>query len=388
MAKPIWDELLGQPEAIDQLNQVLANRDVGLHHAWLFTGPAGSGRSNLALAFAAAIECPEGGCGNCQQCRLVMAGSHPDVTTLATEKVIIGIDEVRDLVTASQLGSTFGEYRILIIEDADRMTERTSNVLLKALEEPPAKTIWMLCAPSSAGLLPTIRSRVRNVTLRLPSVEEVAELLVRRDGVDSWLARTCAAQAQSHVGMARRLALSSDARQRRADTVQLSLSVHSLGDAITTADKLLSLAKKDAEAINAERDAEERNSLMRAFGLAPDEKVPPALRPQFKAMEENQKRRGTRSLRDGIDRIFTDFESVFRDVLSMQLATGAPLINQEFEAQLTERARVTTADESLRILDAIAESRRRLESNVKDLLVLEALCTYLIDIPGFQERIA
>ena len=387
MAKPIWDELLGQPEAIDQLNQALANREQGIHHAWLFTGPAGSGRSNLAKAFAAALECADAGCGECQQCRLVMAGSHPDVSTLVTEKVIIGIDEVRDLVAASQLGSTFGEYRVLIIEDADRMTERTSNVLLKALEEPPAKTIWMLCAPSSAGLLPTIRSRVRNVTLRLPSVDEVAELLVRRDGVDAKLARVCATEAQSHVGMARRLALSAEARQRRSDTVRLSLSVHNLDDAITTAEKLLTLAKKDAEAINSERDAQERESLMTAFGLQPDEKVPPALRPQFKAMEESQKRRGTRSLRDGIDRIFTDFESVFRDVLALQLHTSATLINQQFAAELEQRAAATTVSDSLKILDAINESRQRLESNVKDLLVLEVLCTYLIDIPGFQERL-
>lgn len=386
MTKPIWDELLGQPEAIEQLNQVLAAKAQGLHHAWLFTGPAGSGRSNLAQAFAAAIQCPQSGCGECQQCRLVMAGAHPDVTTLATEKVIIGIDEVRDLVTASQLGSSIGDYRILIIEDADRMSERTSNVLLKALEEPPVNTIWMLCAPSSAGLLPTIRSRVRNVTLRLPSVDEVAELLVRRDGVEAGLAKQCAAEAQSHVGMARRLALSPEARARRGETVKLALGVHNLGDALNTAEKLLAVAKQDAEAINSERDREERESLMIAYGLQLDEKVPPQLRPQFKALEETQKRRGTRSLRDGIDRIFTDFESIFRDVLSIQLVAQAPLVNQQFQPLIAGRAEATSASDSLRILDAITDSRRRLEANVKDLLVLEALCTYLIDIPGFQDR--
>lgn len=387
MSQPIWDELLGQPEAIEQLKSALANKASGLHHAWLFTGPAGSGRSNLAKAFAAAIECESNGCGNCSQCKLVVANSHPDVLTLATEKVIIGIDEVRELVTASQLGSTVGKYRILIIEDADRMTERTSNVLLKALEEPPAETIWMLCAPSSAGLLPTIRSRVRNVTLRLPSVDEVAELLVRRDGVDSALARACATEAQSHVGMARRLALSPDARERRAETIRLALSINSLGVAVQTAEKLLAVAKRDAEAINSERDALERNSLMAAFGLQLDEKVPPALRPQFKALEEAQKRRGTRALRDGIDRIFTDFESILRDVISIQLASGADLINQQFAAEITKRAATTSTDDALRVIDAINESRRRLESNVKDLLVMESLCTYLIDIPGFQEQL-
>lgn len=388
MPKPIWDELLGQPEAIEQLNISLGGNRASLHHAWLFTGPAGSGRSNLARAFAAAIQCESDGCGKCQHCSLVTANSHPDVLTLATDKVIISIDEVRELVSASSLGSSLGRYKILIVEDADRMTERTSNVLLKALEEPPENTIWMLCAPSSAGLLPTIRSRVRNITLRLPSISEVAELLVNRDGVDPGLARKVAAEAQSHVGMARRLALSAEARARREETIRLSLSIDSLGSAMAAAEKLLGVAKRDAEAVNSENNQHESQALLAAFGLKPDEKVPPAIRPYFKTLEEQQKRRGTRSLRDGIDRIFTDLESVFRDVLSFQLDTAANLINQQFAQEIEQRSVQSLAADSLRILDAIAQSRRMLESNVKDQLVLESLCTYLIDIPGFQQKIA
>jgi DNA polymerase-3 subunit delta' len=388
MPKPIWDELLGQPEAIEQLNNSLGGNRGNLHHAWLFTGPAGSGRSNLARAFAAAIQCDSDGCGKCQHCSLVVANSHPDVSTLATDKVIISIDEVRELVSASQLGSSLGRYKILIIEDADRMTERTSNVLLKALEEPPENTIWMLCAPSSAGLLPTIRSRVRNITLRLPSISEVAELLISRDGVDPALARKAAAEAQSHVGMARRLALSSEARARREETIRLSLGIDSLGSAMSAAEKLLGVAKRDAESVNAESNQQESAALLAAFGLKPDEKVPPSIRPFFKTLEEQQKRRGTRSLRDGIDRIFTDLESVFRDVLSFQLETSANLINQQFPQEIERRSAQSSAADSLRILDAIAQSRKMLESNVKDQLVLETLCTYLIDIPGFQQKIA
>jgi DNA polymerase-3 subunit delta' len=212
----VWDELLGQPEAIEQLQKAVAQKRSGLHHAWLFTGPAGSGRSLLAKAFAAALQCDQAGCGNCQQCSLAMAGAHPDINLLATERVQISIDEVRQLVSRSATSSSVGEYRIAIIEDADRMTERTSNVLLKALEEPEANTIWMLCAPSVADLLPTIRSRTRNVVLRLPSIEEVATLLVQRDGVSRELALTSARQAQNHVGMARRLATSQEARARRS----------------------------------------------------------------------------------------------------------------------------------------------------------------------------
>ena len=196
----VWQELLGQPEAIEQLRRVVEDKDSGFQHSWLFTGPAGSGRSTLARAFAAALQCDKNGCGECTSCRLIAADAHPDVRMLATDKVIISIEEVRQLVQFAALGSTLGEYRVVIIEDADRMTERTSNVLLKALEEPQPKTVWILCAPSAADMLPTIRSRTRNVVLRLPSTEEVAQLLMQRDGVKEELALASSRQAQQHVG--------------------------------------------------------------------------------------------------------------------------------------------------------------------------------------------
>ncbi|MFM1784232.1 MAG: hypothetical protein RLZZ579_509 [Actinomycetota bacterium] len=378
MSHPIWDELLGQPEAIEQLQLELTRKNQALNHAWLFTGPAGSGRSNLAKAFAAALQCEKDGCGKCQQCRLALAGAHPDVSILATDRVLITIDEVRELVAKSAMGTSMGKYRVIIIEDADRMAERTSNVLLKALEEPPANTIWMLCAPSVADLLPTIRSRVRNLNLRLPSVEEVAELLVTRDGIEPALALSCAQQAQCHIGMARRLATSHEARSRRSETIRLALSIGNLSQAMSIAEQFLLLAKKDAEAIAQERDALETENLKLALGIQEGEKVPPAVRAQFKELEENQKRRGTRTLRDGIDRILTDLESVLRDVMSLQLGTGAALINESVQADLVQRANHTSLEQSISALEMIATSRKRLASNVRDLLVLEALCTKLI----------
>jgi DNA polymerase III subunit delta' len=378
LSHPIWDELLGQPEAIEQLQLELTRKKQSLNHAWLFTGPAGSGRSNLAKAFAAALQCEQDGCGKCQQCRLALAGAHPDVSILATDRVLITIDEVRDLVAKSAMGTSMGKYRVIIIEDADRMAERTSNVLLKALEEPPANTIWMLCAPSVADLLPTIRSRVRNLNLRLPSVEEVAELLVTRDGIDPTLALSCAQQAQCHIGMARRLATSHEARSRRSETIRLALSIGNLSQAMSIAEQFLALAKKDAEAIAQERDALETENLKLALGIQEGEKVPAAVRAQFKELEENQKRRGTRTLRDGIDRILTDLESVLRDVMSLQLGTGVSLINESVQADLVQRANQTRIEQSIAALEMIVTSRKRLASNVRDLLVLEALCTKLI----------
>lgn len=374
----VWDELLGQPEAIELLQKALKTKASGVHHAWLFTGPAGSGRSLMARAFAAALQCEKDGCGECQQCSLTMANAHPDINLLATERVQISIDEVRQLVSRSSTSSSVGNYRIAIIEDADRMTERTSNVLLKALEEPEQNTIWMLCAPSVADLLPTIRSRTRNVVLRLPSAEEVAQLLIQRDGVDHELALRSARQAQNHVGMARRLATSQEARARRTETLREIAGINNLSKAMVAAEHLLSVAKRDAQALSEERDGSERENLMRAYGLSPEEKLPPNLRAEFKALEENQKRRGTRALRDGIDRIFTDAESFFRDVMSLQLGSGAELINPEFEAELVARANAGSTAMTIDVLDSIAQARARLAANVRDLLVLEALCTRFI----------
>ncbi len=373
----VLQELLGQPEAIEQLSRVVEDKDSGFQHSWLFTGPAGSGRSTLARAFAAALQCEENGCGVCTCCKLIAADAHPDVRMLVTDKVIISIEEVRQLVQFAALGSTLGEYRIVIIEDADRMTERTSNVLLKALEEPQPKTVWILCAPSAADMLPTIRSRTRNVVLRLPSIEEVAQLLIQRDGVKEELALASARQAQQHVGMARRLAMSANARKRRMDTLRELVGIKNLSGAMATAERLLAFAKKDAESSSEEKNQQERTKLLAAYGIE-DEKIPPNLRSEFRQLEENQKRRNTRALRDGIDRIFTDMESLFRDILSLQLGANSPLINQELAEEIEHRASATSAENSIRVLEAISTARSRLEANVRDLVVLESLCTKLI----------
>lgn len=373
----VWQELLGQPEAIDQLRRVVEDKNSGFQHSWLFTGPAGSGRSTLARAFAAALQCEKNGCGDCTSCKLIAADAHPDVRMLATDKVIISIEEVRQLVQFAALGSSLGEYRIVIIEDADRMTERTSNVLLKALEEPQPKTVWILCAPSAADMLPTIRSRTRNVVLRLPSTEEVAQLLMQRDGVKEELALASSRQAQQHVGMARRLALSADARKRRMDTLREIIGIKNLSGAMATAERLLGFAKKDAESSSEEKNLQERNKLLEAYGIE-DEKIPANLRSEFRQLEENQKRRNTRALRDGIDRIFTDMESLFRDILSLQLGTNSPLINQELSEEIQLRANSTSAENSIGVLEAISTARSRIDANVRDLVVLESLCTKLI----------
>ena len=377
MSAPIWRDLFGQSEAIAQLELAVKHRDEGVHHAWLMTGPPGSGRSNLAVAFAGALLCADGGCGECHSCKLALGGNHPDVVVLTTEKVGISIDEIRDLVNSAQLGGSMGRYRVMIIEDADRMAERSSNVLLKALEEPPAGTIWILCAPSEADMLPTIRSRVRRVALTTPAVESVAELLVSRDGVERSLALKVAAEAQSHIGMARRLATSVDARGRRKDTLLAALAIDSVSTAMFTAERWLDLAKRDADALTTERDAEEREELLRVLGVDDTSKLPPYARADVKQLEESQKRRATRSLRDGIDRILVDLLSLYRDILMVQLDAGVALVNEELRNQLSAVANQSTPQQTLFKLAQIELSRTRIAANVRDLLVLEALAVNL-----------
>jgi DNA polymerase-3 subunit delta' len=377
MPTPIWRELFGQADAIAQLEQAVKTRDQGVQHAWLMTGPPGSGRSNMAVAFAAALLCAEGGCGTCRSCTLAMSGNHPDIDVLTTEKVGISIEEVRNLVLSAQMGGSMGRYRVMIIEDADRMAERSSNVLLKALEEPPPGTVWILCAPSEADMLPTIRSRVRRITLKTPAVEEVAQLLVERDSIDRALAMTVAAEAQSHIGMARRLATSVDARGRRKDTLVAALDIDSVTNAMFTADRWIDLARRDAEALTTERDSEEREELLRVLGVEDTSKLPPYARADVKTLEESQKRRATRSLRDGLDRILVDLLSLYRDVLMLQLVAEVPLVNEGLKSQISSVANRSTAQQSLEKLRQIELARTRIAANVKDQMVLEALAVNL-----------
>ncbi|MBD8141036.1 MULTISPECIES: DNA polymerase III subunit delta' [unclassified Frigoribacterium] len=371
---PLWEHLTGQPDAIEALTAAASTQpgNASMTHSWLITGPPGSGRSNLAYAFAAALLSREPADEEATL-RQVAARSHPDLAVLSTERIIITIDEVRSLVAASQFSPSVGRYRVVVIEDADRMTERTSNLLLKALEEPPPRTVWLLCAPSEADLIPTIRSRVRSVRLRMPAVADVAALLEDRDGVESEIALVAAREAQSHIGMARRLALDSSARSRRRQTLETALGIRSVSDAVIAAATLLAVAGDDAKAITEERDAEERASALRSLGVEPGGTVPPALRSQLRALEDDQKRRATRSLRDGIDRIMVDLLSLYRDVLLLQLGVDEQPINEAIRAQLDAAATASTPAATLAVLDAIALARRRIEANVSPAMALEAM---------------
>ncbi|MEX0160882.1 MULTISPECIES: DNA polymerase III subunit delta' [unclassified Microbacterium] len=365
-----WADVWGQDAAVDTLRNA-ASDPSALSHAWLITGPPGSGRSTLAHAFAAALvaDHPD----DEASMRQVLAGTHPDVTALRTDKVIITIAEARALVERSYFAPSAGRYRVIVVEDADRMVERTSNVLLKALEEPPEQTVWILCAPSEADLLPTIRSRVRSLRLREPDVADVARLITLRTGVDEGIAEQAARHAQRHIGMAQRLATDEAARRRRDETLRSVLGVRGVSDAVEVAGRIIQAATDDAKALTAERDAAERASLLRMVGIAEGQAVPPALRTQISALEDDQKKRATRSLRDGIDRVLTDLQSLFRDVVMLQFGRDDELINRELREDLVALAAAWPETRTLVVLDHLADTRQSLERNVAPLLALESL---------------
>lgn len=364
-----WEDVWGQDDAV-QLLQAAASDPAQLTHAWLITGPPGSGRSTLAYGFAAALIAEP---GDDAAVRQVLARTHPDLTALRTEQVVIRIEEARQLVERAYYSPSLGRYRVIVVEDADRMAERTSNVLLKALEEPPERTIWVLCAPSDADLLPTIRSRVRTVRLREPDVSDVARLIAQRTGVEAAVAEQAARHAQRHIGMAQRLATDADARRRRDETLRSALAVRGVGDAVDAAARIVQVATDDAKALTVERDEAERASLLRTVGLAEGAAVPPAVRSQLNALADEQKRRATRSLRDGIDRVLTDLQSLFRDVVMVQFGRTDGLINTELSDDLHALAAAWEPARTLLVLDEIALTRRNLERNAAPALALESL---------------
>lgn len=372
----LWDDLVGHDAVVAQMQSAANNPDT-LAQSWLITGPAGSGRSLVARAFAAQL-LGEGENAEAVD-RQIRGLTHPDLTVLATERVLIPIDEVRELVETSYRSPVASSWRIIIIEDADRMAERTSNVLLKALEEPAARTLWILCAPSEADVIPTIRSRVRSVRLGVPPIADIAAMLVARDGVDAAIAEQSARHAQNHIGMARRLATSPDARNRRSQSLALVLGIRAVSGAVGAAAEIVTLAADDAKAYTETRDETERAEFLHSLGLAPGEAVPLGLRPQLKVLEENQKRRATRSLRDGVDRVLTDLESLFRDILVVALAGNVPLTNSELIDEIATWLDHHNAEHGVHVLDAIDVARKRIERNVTPLLSLEAL---FVEISG------
>jgi DNA polymerase-3 subunit delta' len=370
----VWDQLAGQEAVVGQLQAAVAG---GMTHAWLFTGPPGSGRSVAARAFAAALLCENGGCGVCPSCRQVRAGTHADLLLVRPEGLSYGVKQTRDLVLRAAGAPAGGRWLVVLFEDADRCTEQAANALLKAIEEPAPRTVWLLCAPSAEDLVTTIRSRCRVVTLRVPPSEAVARVLAERDGIDHDRALAAARAAQGHVGRARRLVTDPSAAARRAAVLQVPVQATSLGPALAVAAALVKSAEDEAKSVTEQLDEPEREALRQAFGEGSTGKgVAKAMRGvagAMKDLEDRQKSRATRVKRDTLDGALLDLAAFYRDVLMVQYGADVELANADRIEDVRRLAAAAPPEATLRRIEAIMRCRERLTLNVAPLLAVEEM---------------
>ncbi|MFJ7155134.1 DNA polymerase III subunit delta' [Streptomyces sp. NPDC101118] len=394
----VWDDLVGQERVTAQLEAAARDADAlvtaagsgaavptasKMTHAWLFTGPPGSGRAATARAFAAALQCTSPdralgaapGCGFCDGCHTTMVGTHADVSTVVAVGSQILVDDMRDTVRKSYTSPATGRWQVILVEDAERLNEKSANAVLKAVEEPAPRTVWLLCSPSVEDVLPTIRSRCRHLNLSTPRVDAVADMLVRRDGVEPPVALAAARATQGHVDRARRLATDGAARERRATVLKLPLRVDDVGACLKAAQQLVDAAAEDAKQVAEEVDTKETEELRAAMGAAAGTggRMPRGTAGVMKDLEEKQKRRRTRTQRDSLDLALTDLTGFYRDVLALQLGSALPLANEDVRQDLERIARASGPERTLRRIDAIIACRDALDRNVAPLLAVEAM---------------
>ena len=384
----VFGDLVGQEHIVDVLqsavaatrsgDEALGVTDQAMTHAWLFTGPPGSGRSSAAVAFAQALVCPSNGCATCNACRSVITNAHPDVEVIRTEGLSIKIDEVRELLARVAWAPSMGGWRVVVMEDADRLTESAANALLKAIEEPGSRTVWLLCAPTLHDLLPTIRSRCRHLQLVTPSTQAVAQVLQSRDGISPQMADFAARVSQGHIGRARYLAKNEAVRNTRTTIMQLPLTLKSISSAFAAAQTLVDLATDQANESAEERNQSEIDDLSLAYGKgATGRGMATGGAKAIKELEKEQKTRSTRMVRDGLDAALLDIATFYRDVMMVQAGANDGLINKELEHQITTYAANTKPHTTINKINAIMAARINLGHNAAPLLTVEALMCVL-----------
>lgn len=352
-------------------------------HSWLITGPPGSGRSVAAVCFAAALQCTSDGvpgCGHCRACTTTTAGTHADVRRITPEGLSIGVDEMRAIVaTASRRPST-GRWQVVVIEDADRLTEGAANALLKVVEEPPPSTVFLLCAPSvdPEDIAITLRSRCRHVALVTPAVEAIAEVLREIDGLSENDAHWAASVSGGHVGRARRLATDPEARDRRARALGLARDAATPSRAYAAVEELVVSAEGEARALNVGRNEAETEELSTALGAGGTGKgTAGALRGSagaLKDLEKRQKSRQTRASRDALDRALIDLATYFRDALMVAGGAQAVTANHpDMAEQVAALAAYASPDRLLRCIEAVLACREALATNVKPKFAVDAM---------------
>ncbi|CAN2230733.1 DNA polymerase III subunit delta' [Candidatus Planktophila dulcis] len=379
----VFDDLVGQEHIIEILQGAVAASRTGeesqeMTHAWVFTGPPGSGRSSAAVAFAQALICPNNGCGTCNDCNSAKTHGHPDVEIIRTEGLSIKVEEVRELLTRVAWAPSMGGWRVVVMEDADRLTESAANALLKAIEEPGTRTVWLLCAPTLHDVLPTIRSRCRHLQLRTPSLEAVTNVLVNRDHIAPGMADFAARVSQGHIGRAKYLATNESVRSNRKTIMQLPLQLGSLAEAFQAAQTLVDLATTEANASSEKRDEKEVEKLQEAYGKgATGRGMATGGTKAVKELEKEQKSRSTRMVRDSIDGALLDIATFYRDVMMVQSGNTASMINTDMREQIESYAANSPSHSTINKINAIMEARENLARNSAPLVTCEALMCQL-----------
>jgi DNA polymerase-3 subunit delta' len=377
-----YDDLVGQEHIIDILRgAVTASRNntqtQEMTHAWLFTGPPGSGRSSAALAFAQALICSNNGCGICTDCKSAKTNGHPDVEIFGTEGLSIKVEEIRELLTRVSWAPSMGGWRVVVMEDADRLTESAANALLKAIEEPGTRTVWLLCAPTLHDLLPTIRSRCRHLQLRTPSLEAVTQVLMNRDKITPTMADFAARISQGHIGRARYFATNESVRSNRKTIMRLPLQLDSLAAAFKAAQTLVDLATQEANTSSDQRDEREIEKLQEAYGKGATRGMATGGTKAVKELEKEQKSRATRMVRDSIDGALLEIATFYRDVMMIQSGNTEPLINSDIRPQIESYASSFRPHSTTNKITAIMQARTSLQQNAAPLLTCEALMCQL-----------
>jgi DNA polymerase-3 subunit delta' len=375
----VFDDLVGQEHITEILKGAVAASRTGeesqeMTHAWVFTGPPGSGRSSAAVAFAQALICPSIGCGTCSDCRSAASSGHPDVEIIRTEGLSIKVEEVRELLTRMAWAPSMGGWRVVVMEDADRLTESAANALLKAIEEPGTRTVWLLCAPTLHDVLPTIRSRCRHLQLRTPSLAAVTDVLINRDKIAPVMADFAARVSQGHIGRAKYLALNESVRSNRTRIMQLPLQLASLAAAFQAAQTLVDIATTEANSASDERDEKEIEKLQEAYGKgATGRGMATGGSKAVKELEKEQKSRSTRMVRDSIDGALLDIATFYRDVMMVQSGNTDSMINTDMRDAILAYAAKHPAHSTINKINAIMDARTNLARNAAPLVTCEAL---------------
>ena len=379
-----WSDVIGQDDAIATLKAAVADAakltrgepGPGMTHAWLITGPPGSGRSLAATTFAAALVCDEGGCGHCQTCRTAALGGHPDVHIEIPEGTVIPLDDARTMTQMAAQSPMSAMWRVIVIEDADRLNDHAANHLLKSLEEPTPHTVWILCAPSRDDVLPTIVSRTRHVGLRTPELDDIARMLIDDCEVDETTARFCARASQGHIGRARALATDTATRDRRQQCLRAPLNLRDLPSCVVVAGEVFEAASAVADARADRLDAREDELLRSRFYADGVTRLTGVMKrshdAEAKELAKDQKRRRKRLLVDEVDRVLIDLIGLFRDVLIVQTEASVALINEELRTQVEQMAMASTNEQTVRRLAALEHERRVLFAGGSPRTVVEA----------------